>query len=146
MKEMQFKNEKHPVVLFDGVCVLCSGAVRFIIRHDKKGRFRFAAMQSGAGRKMLDEISVPGDFSGTVVLAENGKYYFRSAAILRIFKKLSGLWPLLYLIIVIPGPVRDFFYKFVAGKRYSWFGRHDECMIPEESIKSRFIDQAGTGS
>lgn len=141
---MEASDNDRPVILFDGVCVLCSGTVKFIIHRDKKALFRFAALQSKAGQKMIDGFKGFSENPDTVVLIENGKFYFRSAAVLRILRKLSGGWPLLYAMIIIPAPVRDFFYKFVAKKRYGWFGRYQECVIPEDNIRNRFLDMQDT--
>ncbi len=130
------------LILFDGVCVLCSNVVRFIIRHDKNDHFRFAALQNRyAGKILADEKIPPGNFD-TVVLVENGKVYQRSDAVLRIAGKLSGGWSLLRFFIIIPATVRDFFYKFVAKKRYRWFGKYNQCMIPDSNIASKFADQS----
>ncbi len=133
-------NRINLLVLFDGKCILCSMAVRFIIRFDKKKLFHFTAIQSQAGKKFFTDHKDIDEFPGTIVLIENGKSYFRSTAVLRILKKLSGGWPLFYALIIIPVPIRDFFYKFVAGKRYKWFGKFQECMIPDENFRRRFIN------
>ena len=128
------------IVLFDGLCVLCSRAVRFIIRNDPGKLYRFAAIQSETGQKLIG-MSNPENFSpDTVILVENGRVFVRSTAMLKILKNLSGLWPVLYCLIIVPEPVRDFFYKFVAGKRYRWFGKYETCMVPDRDLRSRFID------
>lgn len=137
---MQFPDNDNYLVLFDGVCVLCSNAVRFIIRFDGKDLFRFAAIQNDTGKRILNEYNFTDDFPGTVVLIEKGKFYIHSTAILRIIRRLSGGWPLFYALIIIPVPVRDFFYKFVAKKRYRWFGKYKTCMIPDKNLESRFVD------
>lgn len=129
------------LILFDGVCVLCSNVVRFIIRHDRNDNFRFAALQSRYALKILDGEKIPSGNLNTVILVENGKVYQRSDAVLRIVGKLSGGWSLLRFFIIIPAPVRDFFYKFVANKRYGWFGKYDECMIPGTNIAGKFADR-----
>ena len=139
---MQAGNDNKSIVIFDGVCVLCSNIVRFIIRYDKKDIFRFASIQGESGKKLIADRIKPSADPETVILIDNGKYYYRSAAVLRIFKKLPGGWPLLYALIIIPAPVRDFFYKFVAKKRYGWFGRYEQCLIPDDNIREKFIDQA----
>ncbi len=139
---MQAGNDNKTIVLFDGVCMLCSKIVRFIINYDKKDTFRFTAIQGEPGKNLAGDLNNPAGDPGTVILIEKGKYYYRSAAVLRIFKKLPGGWSLLYALIIIPAPVRDFFYKFVAKKRYGWFGRYDECLIPDDSIREKFIDRA----
>ena len=124
------------IILFDGVCNLCNGVVTFIIRRDPKGYFRFASLQSEAARKIL------GRDAGleTILLVENEVVYSRSAAALRIAKKLSGLWPLLYVFIVVPRPIRDVVYNFIARNRYRWFGKQAACMVPTAELKRRFLE------
>jgi predicted DCC family thiol-disulfide oxidoreductase YuxK len=123
-------------VLFDGVCNLCNASVDFIINRDPRAYFRFAALQSDAA-KALGEATHGGPQS--IVLIEDGKRYEQSAAALRIARRLSGAWPLLWIFIVVPRPVRDALYRFVARKRYAWFGRSDECRIPTPELKARFL-------
>ncbi len=133
---MCLASDGYKIVLYDGCCVLCTNTVKFITRFDKADRFRFVALQSEAGKKLSAGNDAAHDITGTVVLIEDGRKYIRSTAILRILKRLSGLWPVLYVLIIVPAPVRDCVYKFIAGKRYRWFGRHNdnECMIAEENI------------
>lgn len=128
-----------PVVLFDGVCNLCNATVQFIIRHDPQGRFRFAALQSETGRKLLAHCGRSAKNLDTFVLAENGRCYTRSTGALRLVRRLPGLWPLLYGLIVIPRPLRDFCYNLVARRRYAWFGKREECMIPTPELRERFL-------
>jgi predicted DCC family thiol-disulfide oxidoreductase YuxK len=130
---------KHGIVLFDGVCNLCNGSVQFIIKHDKKGYFRFAALQSDTGQKLLQQAGLPKDYLATFVYIENGKYSTQSTAALKVAKHLSGLWPLLYGLIIIPAPIRNFFYKLVANNRYRWFGKQESCMIPTPELREKFI-------
>jgi predicted DCC family thiol-disulfide oxidoreductase YuxK len=128
-----------PIVLFDGVCNLCNGAVQFIIRHDKKNIFMFASLQSEVGRKILEQYNFPLDELNSFILIENNKAYTRSTGALRVAKKLNGLWPLLYGFIIIPKFIRDSIYNWVAGNRYKWFGKKDDCMIPTPELKARFL-------
>ncbi len=136
---MPVNNRSKLYVVYDGHCVLCSGTVDFIIRKDKKDLFRFTSLQD---IPVTAGLGMPGDTeeNESVILIENGKAWYRSTAVLRIMRRLSGGWPLLYLLIVIPAPVRDFFYKFVARRRYKWFGRYDRCPVPDESIREKFTD------
>jgi predicted DCC family thiol-disulfide oxidoreductase YuxK len=128
-----------PIVLFDGVCNLCNGAVQFIIRHDKKNIFMFASLQSEVGRKILEQYNFPLDELNSFILIENNKAYTRSTGALRVAKKINGLWPLLYGFIIIPKFIRDSIYNWVAGNRYKWFGKKDACMIPTPELKARFL-------
>jgi predicted DCC family thiol-disulfide oxidoreductase YuxK len=128
-----------PTVLFDGVCNLCHASVLFVIDRDPAGRFAFASLQSDTGRRLLAAHGRDAADLGTVVLVEDGRCFVRSTAALRIARRLSGAWPLLYLLIAVPRPIRDAVYAWVARNRYRWFGRSDACRIPSEDLASRFI-------
>ena len=137
----KLNNIKNPVILFDGVCNLCSGAVQFIIKHDPKHRFRFASLQSEFGQKIIKEFKIPpGETMNSFILFENEKIYTRSTGALRVTKKLNGLWPLLYGFIIIPPFLRNSVYNFIGRNRYKWFGKKEECWIPTPELKALFID------
>ena len=133
-----------PIVLFDGVCNLCAGAVRFIIPRDPRGRFRFASLQSEAGGRILAGLGVtpaePGGSPESLVLVANRRAYLRSGAALRIAARLGGGWPVLAVLLVIPAPLRDLAYRFVARNRYRWFGRHTASERPRTADSRRFLD------
>lgn len=137
--------EDAPVVLFDGVCNLCTGLVQFIIPRDPKQRFRFAPLQSPVGRELLDRFDLPTDRLETFVLVEGDECYTKSAAALRIAKHLGGVYALLYPLRLIPRPVRDTVYDFVADRRYQWLGRRDRCMAPSPEVDAWFLDTDGAG-
>jgi predicted DCC family thiol-disulfide oxidoreductase YuxK len=128
-----------PLILFDGVCNLCNGAVQFVIKRDKSEKFRFAALQSALGQNYLHQLGVKQDTS-TIILVKNNKVFDRSSAALEIARDLSGLWPVLFAFKIIPRFLRDGVYNFIARRRYRWFGRKDECMIPTPELKARFLD------
>lgn len=127
------------IVLFDGVCNLCNSSVQLIIRNDKKDFFRFAALQSETGKKLLQEAGLPEGFLQTFVYFEKGKFYTQSTAALKISKHLDGAWKLFYPLLIIPAPIRNFFYRLIASNRYKFFGKKDECMIPTPNLKQKFI-------
>jgi predicted DCC family thiol-disulfide oxidoreductase YuxK len=133
-------NTPYSLILFDGVCNLCNGAVRFIIKRDHKNRFRFASLQSPTGQLYIKHYSIRDGDLYSIVLIEKGKSYDRSAAMLEIVKHLSGLWPVFYIFKIVPFFIRDAFYRFVAKNRYRLFGRMDECMIPTAELRARFLD------
>ena len=128
-----------PLILFDGVCHLCSGAVVFILRRDRSRRFAFAPLQSEVGQKILGRLGMPLHENETLVLVEGNSYRIKSSAALRIARRLSGFWPLLYVLLIAPRPLRDFCYDVVARNRYRWFGRRDECYVPTEEQQDRFL-------
>lgn len=132
---------KPKVLLFDGVCNLCNWLVAFVIRRDPGDYFLFVPLQSEKGEELLKGCGLSsGEMNvDTVVLVENEKCYTRSTAALRVFRRLNRLWPLLYVFIVVPRPIRDIIYRFVARHRYRWFGRRDQCMIPSPENRARFL-------
>lgn len=126
-------------ILFDGVCNLCSGFVVFTIKRDPDAKFKFASLQSNEGRNLQKEFGINPDNIKTMVLVENDNYYLKSDAVLRIFKRLDGMWFILYYLIYIPRPIRNFVYDLVANNRYRWFGKKDVCMLPTPELKKRFL-------
>jgi predicted DCC family thiol-disulfide oxidoreductase YuxK len=135
MTEMKLDN---PVILFDGVCNLCNASVNFVIDRDPDGFFQFAALQSDFAAGLVNTYGV-GQGLDTIVLVESGKVYDRSTAALRIAKRLTGPWPLLYAGIVIPKFLRDSIYRFIARNRYRWFGQTEACRVPTADLQARFL-------
>lgn len=126
------------VILFDGVCNFCNGAVQFIIKRDRKAYFRFASLQSDVGKRLLaDHPELQGIDS--IVLMEAGKCYIESAAALRIARHLDGLWRAAALLHAVPQGFRDPLYRFVARHRYRWFGKAPSCIIPTAEMRDRFL-------
>lgn len=127
------------VILFDGVCNLCNASIDFVLKRDKKDRFRVGALQQGEGKQLLSRFEAPPEYLDSLVLIEGDRIYFRSTAALRIAKKLPGLWPLLYGLIVFPRPIRDSIYDWIGRNRYRWFGRKDTCRLPTSEEKAKFL-------
>ena len=127
------------VLLFDGVCNLCNGFVQFVVKRDPQGIFKFTSLQSEAGQQLMQDHGFNPDKINTVILIKNGKAYSRSDVPLQVVRLFSGLWPLLYIFIIIPKGIRDFIYDWVAKNRYKWFGKKDQCMIPTPELKERFL-------
>jgi len=130
------------IVLFDGVCNLCSGFVQFILPRDDEGKYHFASLQSDVGQALLAEHDLPRDELESVVLIEDGESYVKSAAIIRIATGLGGVYRLLSPFRHLPRSVRDGVYDFVADHRYRWFGKKDRCMMPSEDVQSRFLERS----
>ena len=128
-----------PVILFDGVCGLCNWWVSFVLERDKRGRFRFAALQGEAGGELLRSHGLPVDQLDTVVLIAGERAYSKSAAVLEILKRLGFPWSLAAAGAVLPIGVRDGLYDFVARNRYRWFGRTETCRIPTAAERGRFL-------
>lgn len=132
------------IVLYDGLCGLCSRAVRFIARHDARGRFRFATLDSDVARTLLASApAVPPLLPDSVILAEpGGRVSVESDAVLRIAASLDGPVRHLARLRLVPRPLRDAVYRLVARTRYRIFGRHDVCEIPAPWLRERFLDDA----
>lgn len=128
------------LILFDGVCNVCNGFVTFILPRDRRNQFQFGSLQSRTAAEVLPNFPLaPRDVS-TVILIEEGKMFTRSTAVLRIARKLGGLWSLAYPFIVIPTFIRDGLYELVARHRYRIFGKREACMIPKPEWKEKFVD------
>ena len=139
---------EEPVVLFDGVCNLCSGSVQFLIEHDPEARLRFAPLQSEPARELLEAVGLDDYDFDTIVLVEGEEYYTRSTAALRIARYLERPWSLLWALRYVPKILRDAGYDVVASSRYAVFGKKDRCMVPTPDVQDRFlaVDPAGGGS
>ena len=131
--------DEHPVVLFDGVCNLCNGAVVFIIERDPRARFRFGALQSEATAALLAATGVRDALPDSMVLVEKGRLSVRSQAALRIARGLRFPWWLLSVFVLLPRRLRDGMYDIVARHRYRWFGKRDACMVPTPELEKRFL-------
>jgi predicted DCC family thiol-disulfide oxidoreductase YuxK len=127
------------VVLFDGVCKLCNGWAKFLIRHDHQQHFRLASVQSVEGQALLVWGGLPTDHFDSMALIENGQMLLRSDAVLRIVAQLPGAWRHLAGLRVIPRPVRDWCYDRIALNRYRLFGRYDSCLLPSAEHARRFL-------
>ena len=131
--------KSHPIVLFDGVCSLCNGAVRFILSRDPGGALRFASLQSVYGQSQLARFDLPQDDFDTFVLVERDQFYTRSTAALRALAYLTFPWSLARVLIFVPRFIRDAVYDWVARNRYDWFGKVDLCPLPTPEQQTRFF-------
>lgn len=127
------------IILFDGVCNLCDASVQFIIKHDDKDIFRFAAIQSELGTRILKHIGVNSDSIDSIILYEPGTaYYYKAEAAMRIAKELNS-WHKIIGSFAFTGKTFNFIYDFVAKNRYKWYGKKESCMIPTAALKSKFL-------
>lgn len=132
-------HQGHSIVLVDGVCHFCQGLTKWIIKRDPEGKYHFASLQSDVAKELLEKGNLSTDSMDTFVLIENGKYYTRSTAALRLAKGLKFPYPLLYVFIIVPKFIRNAVYNLVARNRYRWFGKDEACMLPTPEIKDRFL-------
>lgn len=129
------------IIFFDGVCNLCNASIDFVIQRDKKDRFLVGALQEGFSRKILSRFDVREDYLDSLVLLEEGKIYYKSTAALKIAKNLSGLWPGLYPLILLPKYLRDPIYNWIGTNRYRWFGKKSSCRLPSPEEKAKFLSK-----
>nr|WP_313404186.1 thiol-disulfide oxidoreductase DCC family protein [Pseudomonas sp.] len=127
------------VVLFDGVCKLCNGWAKFLIRHDPARQFRLASVQSAQGQALLAWYGLPTDRFDTMALIDEAGLHVRSTALLRILSRLPQSWRALRLLRLVPRPLRDWCYDRIALNRYRLFGRHAVCLLPTADHAERFL-------
>jgi predicted DCC family thiol-disulfide oxidoreductase YuxK len=133
------KQNEH-IIMFDGVCNLCEGWTKFVIKRDKAARFKFVSVQSAAGKTILQWLGMPTDDVKTMVYLNKGAPAFESLAFLDIIKQLPWPWSWLSILRYFPACIRNGCYRLIADNRYSMFGRKDACMIPEPSVQQRFLE------
>ncbi len=127
-------------ILFDGVCNLCNSTIRFVIKHDGKDLFRYAALQSEIGRKLVSEHNIDTSNVDSIILIEPGiAYYTKSDTALKIGRSFGGLWKLMVVFTWIPVSFRNIIYDLIAKNRYRWFGKRDACMVPTPELRNKFL-------
>ncbi|MFC7442454.1 thiol-disulfide oxidoreductase DCC family protein [Laceyella putida] len=134
----------HPIIFFDGECNFCNGRINWILEKDKEGIFRFASLQSPFAEEAFRQSPLGPVSLDTMVLYEDGAWYSRSTAVLRICKRLPGKWKWLSLFLYIPRPIWDLGYRWFAANRYRFFGKAESCMIPTPEVRARFLEFAGS--
>jgi len=132
-KQLPEKGTK--IILFDGVCNLCNGAIKFIMEHDKKRQFRYTSLQGELGKQLLVERNIdPSKIDSIILIEDNSNYHHKSGAAIKIAQELKGIYPLMGIFLIVPAFIRDWVYDFIAKNRYNWFGKEESCRIatPEE--------------
>ena len=132
---------KESILLFDGHCSLCNGAVDFVLKRDTHKKLLLASIQGPAGQRVLTHYRLPSTYLDSLVLVEQGKVYLGSTAALRVARVLGGAWPLFYGFIIIPKGVRDRIYQWISSHRYRWFGRKATCRIPTANEHEHFLKE-----
>lgn len=130
---------QRPVLLLDGYCNLCSGSVVFILKRERKDVFHFASLQSQAAQNLLTTLQIS-DPPDSIVLIEGGEVFYKSAAALRVARRLKFPWPLLYGLMIVPRFFRDWLYDVIAKNRYKWFGKRRACYMPQKETRHKFLD------
>ena len=128
------------IILFDGVCNLCNTSVQFVIKHDKEDIFRYTALQSDVGQKLIAERSIDTNKVDSIILINPGvAYYTKSDAALQIGKSLKGYRTISSISLLFPLGFRNLVYDFIARNRYKWYGKQDACMIPTPELQAKFL-------
>ena len=128
-----------PILLFDGHCNLCNAWVQYIVKRDSSSTIRFASLQSGAGRRLLEEHKIDENYIESLVFFEEERFSVSSTAALRTLSYLDDWQKHLIFLTVVPRSLRDLVYRFIARNRYKWFGRREQCMIPTTELSKRFL-------
>jgi len=132
------KNKK--IILFDGVCNLCNSSINYVIDHDKNDVFRFVSLQSDLGKTIQDYLGIENTSLDTIILyIPDEAYYIKSTAALKVINEFSGVWKLTQLLLILPSPIRDLVYNYVAKNRYKWYGKENSCRIPTPELKTKFL-------
>jgi predicted DCC family thiol-disulfide oxidoreductase YuxK len=139
------ESASNPIILYDGVCGLCNGLNRFLLKRDKHDRFRFASLQSEFAASLLKQHGINAvDLDTVYVVVDHGqaseRLLARSDAILHVLRQLGGIWNVFRLGIAVPKSLRDALYNVVARNRYRVFGKYDVCLMPEERYRRKFLD------
>lgn len=127
-------------IVFDGQCVLCNGWVRFLLRHDRAQRYRFASMQGRTGHALLQRHGLDPHDPVSFLLVEEATAYTGTEAIVRVLAGLGGAWRAAIVMRLLPAAVRDRLYRLVARNRLRWLGRSAQCVVPDAAQRARFLD------
>jgi len=128
------------IVVFDAQCLLCNGWVRFLLKHDRKGVYRFASIQGRKGRELLSQAGLEVNGLQTLLVVDEARTWQHTSAILRVLDGLGWPWRVAWLGWLVPRPIRDTLYRWVARNRYWLFGRSETCLTPPKDYKARFMD------
>ncbi len=129
-----------PIVLFDGVCNLCNWSLQYFHKYEKNNAHYFASLQSEAAQYLIKKNVNSNKPFTTIVYIKKGKAYVKSTAALMLTKSMRGIFPVFQVFLWVPAPVRDWVYDIIARNRYKWFGKQTNCMVPDTTLKSRFLE------
>ncbi|MCB0447914.1 MAG: DUF393 domain-containing protein [Gelidibacter sp.] len=128
------------LILFDGVCNLCDASVQYIIKHDKKDMFRYTALQSEVGQEIIKKFNIDTSKTDSILLySEDNGISYKSTAALKIASRLGFPRNIATVFLIIPTFIRNWVYDYIAKNRYKWYGKKEECMIPTQELKSKFL-------
>lgn len=138
-KKIMNNNREYKIILFDGVCNLCNGAINFIIERDTNNVFRFATLDSEIAEQLSVKYNIDLSKIDSIILISDNRAFIKSSAALHIAKDLSASWPLLYGFMIFPKFIRNAVYDLIAKNRYKWFGKKDSCMVPTAELRAKFL-------
>jgi predicted DCC family thiol-disulfide oxidoreductase YuxK len=127
------------IIVFDGVCNLCSSGVQFVLQHEREAVIKFAPVQSETGKRLLEQNGLCADDPDSFLLIEDDRVYMNSDASLRVARYLKSPWRWAYALYILPRFIRDAAYRTLARNRYRWFGKKDACMVPTPELHARFL-------
>ena len=128
------------IVVFDAQCLLCNNWVQFLLKHDKRGIFQFAAIQGQVGSQLLADAGLKIEGLQTLLLVDGPQSWQHTDAILRVLHALGWPWRLAGVARLIPAALRDALYRVIARNRYQWFGKSEQCLMPDPAVAARFLD------
>ncbi|MDM8159494.1 thiol-disulfide oxidoreductase DCC family protein [Labilibaculum sp. K2S] len=134
------QNYSNPIVLFDGVCNLCTTSVQFLLAYNRKENLHFASLQSDFAQELLIQYKLTNEELSTIIFIENERIYTKSTAVLELTKHLIYPWRALYFFKFVPRMITDWVYNLISKNRYNWFGKKNQCMIPKPEWKHRFSE------
>ena len=132
--------KKQPILIIDGDCILCNNSVNYLLEREKEGgpKLSFTALKSETGQALIDYFEIPKDIE-TMILVKNYQVHIKSCAALRLTLYMKGLWPVLVAFVVIPPPLRNLVYDYIAKRRYKKFGKTENCALIDKKFKERFL-------
>ncbi len=139
IQEAEARSHEHPILFYDGICVLCQGFVQWLIKRDKKEQFYYASLQQTLGQKVNQHLNID-ETDDSVILLHQGRYFTRADVSLEVVRLLGFPYSLLRIAKVVPKSIRDRVYQWIAANRYQWFGKDESCLIPSGELKARLIE------
>lgn len=130
------------ILLFDGECAFCNGCVRWLLRHERSVRYRFASLQSSEAVTLLTVHGIMSGDLASLVVIDGGKLYRKSEAVLHLLRDVRWPWPALRIFALLPRPMRDAVYDYIGAHRYRWWGKAESCVIADPALRSRLVTKA----
>ena len=140
VKEAEARSYQNPILLYDGICILCNGFVKWLIKRDTSKIFQYATLQQTIGKSIIEQLGIQDDDEDTVVLIHQGQYYTHADVSLQIAKILGLPYSLFGILNIVPRSVRNLVYRWIARNRYRWFGKDQTCLIPTGEIRERLVE------